>query len=189
MAAGGQGAPLVPFFDYHFFAVPGRTRIILNIGGIANLTAVNGDLGPQAAIAFDTGPGNIVLDGLVRLFSQGTENFDRDGLIASAGRVRPDLLSWALDHPYFRLPPPKSTGREEFGEDFLARFVRHGKRAGASYPDLVATAAALTASSIAGAPANIWGDCRPSTKLSPAAAARGIHIFWAGSAMNWARPS
>ena len=161
MAAGGQGAPLVPFFDYHFYAAPGRTRIILNIGGIANLTAVNADLGPEATIAFDTGPGNMVLDGLVRRFSQRTESFDRDGLIASTGRVRADLLAWALEHPYFRLPPPKSTGREEFGEDFLARFVRYGEKTGASYPDLVATAAALTASSIAGAARKHLGGLPP----------------------------
>lgn len=165
MAAGGQGAPLVPFFDYHFFARPGRTRLILNIGGIANLTAVNGDLGPGAVVAFDTGPGNIVLDGLIQRFTHGAQRFDRDGLIAAAGTIQEELLAWALDHPFFRLSPPKSTGREEFGADFLAEFVRRGRGSGASLPDLAATAAALTAVSIADAARAFIPGCPPADEV------------------------
>lgn len=160
MAAGGQGAPLVPYFDYAFFAEPGRTRVLLNIGGIANLTAVNGSCGPEMVVAYDTGPGNMVLDGLVRRYTGGALAYDRDGAIGSAGRINGVLLSWALGHPYFALAPPKTTGREEFGQAYLEAFIDAGQKAGASWPDLIATAAALTAETAGAA-------CRAPAGLPP----------------------
>ncbi len=117
MALGGQGAPLVPYIDHLLFQSEEEDRVLLNIGGIANLTLLprGGEL--HDAVAFDTGPGNMLVDALMRKF-YGRE-FDEDGLVASSGTVNGDLLSWMLRHPFFRLRPPKSTGRESFGEDYL----------------------------------------------------------------------
>jgi anhydro-N-acetylmuramic acid kinase len=116
IAAGGQGAPLVPFFDDFIFGGTPRTRALLNVGGIANVTLVGGGRPP---VAFDTGPGNGLIDAAVRALTRGRESFDRDGRRARAGRIDVPLLSRLLDHPYFRKRPPKSTGREIFGGKFL----------------------------------------------------------------------
>src|SRR5262245_35338205 len=118
VAAGGEGAPLVPLVDWLLFRLAGRTRACLNIGGIANATVL-----PPAAAgvhAFDLGPGNMPLDIVVQAWTRGAETFDRDGVRATRGRIDPDLLARLLAHPYFALPPPKSTGREAFGAPFVA---------------------------------------------------------------------
>jgi len=139
IAAGGQGAPLVPFVDCLLFGGSRRTRIALNIGGIANITVI------PAGIAFDTGPGNMVIDALVREHTGGRQNFDRGGRIAARGRVHRALLDQLLADPYYRREPPKSAGREQYGAEFVARLIGTGL----PLPDLIATATVLTAATIA----------------------------------------
>src|SRR5581483_3141762 len=144
MAAGGKGAPLVPFLDYLLFRHRTRGRIVQNLGGIGNLSAIPAGARPQDVTAFDTGPGNMVIDAVTeRLFHQ---PFDRDGRIAARGRILEDALRWALARPFFRRPPPRTAGREEFGREFVAAFLRRCR--GARRQDVVATATALTARSV-----------------------------------------
>jgi anhydro-N-acetylmuramic acid kinase len=147
MAAGGKGAPLVPFLDYLLYRDQQVGRIVQNIGGIANLTAIPAGASPEQVTAFDTGPGNMVIDGVTdRLFGQ---PYDRDGRIAASGGVLEPVVAEVLRLPFFRRKPPKTAGREEFGREFAQRF---GKRCGrASKADVVTTATALTARSIADA--------------------------------------
>ncbi|HMK31103.1 MAG TPA: anhydro-N-acetylmuramic acid kinase [Terriglobales bacterium] len=145
MAAGGKGAPLVPFLDYILYRHRRRGRILQNIGGIANLTAIPRHATPEEVIAFDTGPGNMVIDSVTdRLFGKA---FDRNGRIASKGRVLERVVDEVLARPYFRRRPPKTAGREEFGREFASMFVKLCGRA--AKEDVVATATALTAESIA----------------------------------------
>lgn len=142
IAAGGEGAPLVPYVDALLFRHPRRTRIALNIGGIANITVVP----PRGAvIAFDTGPGNMVIDALARSHSNGKLPYDRGGRLAASGRVNRALLRRLLAHPYYRRRPPKSAGREQYGVEFVAAL----QQSGLPMLDLVATATALTAATIA----------------------------------------
>jgi anhydro-N-acetylmuramic acid kinase len=117
VAAGGEGAPLVPLVDWLLFRTPGRTRACLNIGGIANVTVLGDRL--EEVQAFDLGPGNMPLDALVTIWTDGVETFDRDGRRAAAGRVDAGLVRELLAHPYFAMRPPKSTGREAFGAEFV----------------------------------------------------------------------
>jgi anhydro-N-acetylmuramic acid kinase len=139
VAAGGQGAPLVPYLDWALFRKPGVTRALQNLGGIGNVSVVGDRL--EDTIAFDTGPGNMVLDGLARLTTQGRLQCDLDGTLSRQGRVMPELLAELLAHPFLALPPPRSAGREGFGDALVARlWERHGSR---PY-DLMATAAAFT---------------------------------------------
>jgi anhydro-N-acetylmuramic acid kinase len=138
IAAGGQGAPLVPFVDYLLFRHRTRTRIALNIGGIANITAIPAGAPAEKVVAFDTGPGNMAIDALA-------PPYDRGGKIAARGRVNAALLRELMRDPYYRRKPPKSAGREQYG----AAFVERLRRAGLPLEDLVATATVLTAATIA----------------------------------------
>ncbi len=147
MAAGGKGAPLVPFLDYLLYRNARVCRIAQNIGGIANLTAIPTDASLRQVMAFDTGPGNMVIDAVMEeLFRK---RYDRDGKVAATGRVLDGVISQLLRAHFFRQKPPRTAGREEFGREYVSRFLQlcHG----ASKPDLVATATALTARSIADA--------------------------------------
>ncbi|MCI0355723.1 MAG: anhydro-N-acetylmuramic acid kinase [Acidobacteria bacterium] len=144
VAVGGKGAPLVPFLDYLVYRHKRIGRILQNIGGIANLTAIPAAAAPDKVVAFDTGPGNMVMDALMeRLFRQ---PYDRDGRVAAQGKVREDALTKLLQHPFFAQKPPKTAGREEFGREFVAGVLRLCR--GARKEDVVATATALTARSI-----------------------------------------
>jgi anhydro-N-acetylmuramic acid kinase len=144
MAAGGQGAPLVPFLDSLLFRDPKIGRIVQNVGGIANLTAIPAGAGAGRILAFDTGPGNMVIDAVTEaLFGR---PFDRDGEIAAEGLVLKPVLEQVLKRKFFRAKPPKTTGREEFGREFVRDFLR--QCAGFRKEDVVATATALTARSI-----------------------------------------
>ena len=145
MAAGGKGAPLVPYVDYLLFRHPKRGRVALNIGGIANITAIPPGAGPERVVAFDTGPGNMVIDALVTELTRGRQHLDRDGRIAASGRIDRGLLDRLLADPYYRRRPPKTAGREQFGEDFIATL----KKTGLPLRDLIASATALTAATIA----------------------------------------
>jgi anhydro-N-acetylmuramic acid kinase len=147
MLAGGQGAPLVPLLDYVLFADAKRGRVLQNIGGIANLTAIPAGAGADAVLAFDTGPGNMVIDWLAQELFQ--KKFDRNGGLAARGTVLTDVLAEALGNPYFKMKPPRTAGREQFGSAYAAEFLvecqRHSKRP----EDALATATALTAETIA----------------------------------------
>jgi anhydro-N-acetylmuramic acid kinase len=147
MVAGGQGAPLVPLLDYIQFADAKRARILQNIGGIGNLTLIPPASGIDKLLAFDTGPGNMVIDALMQqLFNK---PYDRGGKIASQGRIlEPALAAW-LKHPFFSAKPPKSAGREEFGAAFAEKFLRACQKSGSTNEDVIATATALTTESIA----------------------------------------
>ena len=142
IAAGGQGAPLVPYVDYLLFRHPKRARIALNIGGIANITVIPAGAAPGDVVAFDTGPGNMVIDALAREMGWPC---DRGGKIAASGRVDRALLDDLLADPYYRRAPPKSAGREQYGAAFVARL----KSSGLPMPDLIATATVLTAATVA----------------------------------------
>lgn len=149
LAAGGQGAPLVPYVDYLLFHHPTITRAIQNIGGIGNVTYLPAGQPLTQVLAFDTGPGNMIIDALVSLITDGRERFDRDGRMAAAGRVSDNLLTQLMQHDYLLLPPPKSTGRELFGEQFAKELLQRAQGLGVTGADLVATATAFTAASIA----------------------------------------
>jgi anhydro-N-acetylmuramic acid kinase len=144
-AAGGQGAPLVPYLDYLLFRHPRRKRIALNIGGIANITVIPAGARPEDVVAFDTGPGNMVIDALTHEFTRGKQNYDRNGKIAASGAVDKGLLKELLRDSYYRKKAPKSAGREQYGAEFIGRL----KRSGRPLPELIATATVLTASTIA----------------------------------------
>jgi anhydro-N-acetylmuramic acid kinase len=147
MAAGGKGAPLVPFVDYLLYRDQRVNRIAQNIGGIANLTAIPAGASLGQVLAFDTGPGNMVIDAVMEeLFGK---RFDRDGNIAASGRVLDGVIARLVRAPFFRQKPPRTAGREEFGREYVSRFLQACR--GASNPDVVATATALTAQSIADA--------------------------------------
>lgn len=145
MAVGGQGAPLVPYADWLLFHRDDRTIACLNIGGIVNITVV-----PPAfedIAAFDIGPGNMVIDGAVRLLTGGNEQMDEDGRHAAQGVVVDEFLDFLLDHPYFTQAPPKSTGREEFGPDVYLRDALSNRR-DHSFDDLIATVTTAVAYSV-----------------------------------------
>jgi anhydro-N-acetylmuramic acid kinase len=147
MLAGGQGAPLVPLLDYVLFAHARRGRVLQNIGGIANLTAIPPGAGVDRVIAFDTGPGNMVIDALAgELFGK---KFDRGGRFAASGAVIAPALNCALRNPYFRLKPPRTAGREQFGSAYAAEFLKECRRHSNRPEDALATATALTAETIA----------------------------------------
>ena len=144
MAVGGKGAPLVPFLDYLWFRDSKIGRVVQNIGGIANLTALAAGARSEKVVAFDTGPGNMVIDTVTQeLFGQA---FDRNGRIADSGVVIESVISRILRRGFFRAEPPKTAGREEFGREFVGEFLRMCRRA--RKQDVVATATALTARSI-----------------------------------------
>ncbi len=141
----GKGAPLVPFLDYLLYRSQRIGRIVQNIGGIANLTAIPAAAPAQSVLAFDTGPGNMVMDAVTdRLFGK---PYDRDGRIAASGVVLDHVVAEVLRAPFFLRKPPKTAGREEFGREFVRHFMKRCGRAGKQ--DVVATATALTARSIA----------------------------------------
>ncbi|HVW07139.1 MAG TPA: anhydro-N-acetylmuramic acid kinase [Bryobacteraceae bacterium] len=145
IAAGGQGAPLVPLVDYLLFRSATRSRVALNIGGIANITVLPKNAKPEQVIAFDTGPGNMVIDQLISLLSKGRQTFDRNGRIAAENHCDSALLNKLLRHPYYRVHPPKTAGREQYGHEFIETLLS----AGLPVPDLVATATVFTAATIA----------------------------------------
>jgi len=149
MAAGGQGAPLVPFADWALFTSGREDRAVQNIGGIANVTFLPRSATLDQVRAFDTGPGNMVIDGVVHQLTCGDRSIDRSGEWAAAGRINVGLLNRLLRHPYFQRELPKTTGREEFGAHFVRRVLQLGAKLRVSDADMVATVTALTAESIA----------------------------------------
>lgn len=146
MVAGGQGAPLVPLLDFVLYRSETRGRVLQNLGGIGNLTALAPRAQASQALAFDTGPANMVIDQLMqRLYGK---QFDRGGAAARSGRVLRSVVDAALRERFFHRSPPKSAGREQFGPEFTGRFLSACRKAGGGDADAVATATALTASSV-----------------------------------------
>ena len=148
MALGGNGAPLVPFADYALYRHPKLGRVSLNIGGIANITVIPANAKPSQVFAFDTGPGNMLIDALVSHFTRGSQRFDKDGALAKRGWTRPALMYELMREPYFNLQPPKSTGREYFGAAYVKKLLALGKKHHAKPADLIGAATYFTALSI-----------------------------------------
>ncbi len=148
IAAGGQGAPLVPYADYLLYRDPTRGRVALNLGGIANITVIPAAAKPADVFAFDTGPANMVIDALVAHFTKGRQRLDKNAQLATRGRSMPAILDELLRDPYLRLSPPKSTGREYFGRAYTDRLLALGRRHHASPNDLIRAATIFTALSI-----------------------------------------
>ena len=145
IAAGGRGAPLVPFVDYLLYRDKKLGRVALNIGGIGNITAIPPAAAPEDVIAFDTGPGNMVIDQLVTLHTKGRAAFDRGGAIAARGTVHRELIGRWLTNAFYREKPPKTAGREQYGREFISELTATGL----SSEDLIATATAFTPATVA----------------------------------------
>lgn len=151
MAAGGQGAPLTPYVHYVLLRDRKRSRLVVNLGGIGNVTYLPAGKGLEAVLAFDTGPGNMVMDGLVRRLTKDRETMDRNGRLAAKGKVAVGLLAKLLAHPYFKRNPPKSTGREEFGDRFVEQILAAQKTHRLKAADVLATCSLFTAITIGSA--------------------------------------
>ncbi len=147
MAAGGQGAPLVPLVDYLLLRHKELGSVALNIGGIANVTVIPAGAASQEVFGFDTGPGNMLIDGLVRHLTRARRTYDKSGKWAAKGKLLEPLLNRILRLPFFHQPPPKSAGREQFGSTFLSRYFLSQRKAQPA--DLICTATELSARSIA----------------------------------------
>ncbi len=149
MAVGGQGAPLIPYFDYLVFQSNQKNRVILNIGGISNFTVLKRNCSRNSVIAYDTGPGNMVINSLMKnLFDK---EFDESGKIALSGKVSNQLLENLKKHPYFEKSIPKSTGREKFGDVFVSEILKKAGKLRLTKEDIIATVTELTSWSIADA--------------------------------------
>lgn len=147
VAAGGQGAPLTSFVDGLLLRHPTKTRAIQNIGGIGNVSILNA--GDDSILAFDTGPGNVLMDSAVSLLTDGAQVYDHDGQLAKCGTIDEAWLNELMQHPYYQRKPPKTTGRELFSPALAANYVQQGRERGLSDTDIIATLTALTARSIA----------------------------------------
>jgi anhydro-N-acetylmuramic acid kinase len=169
LAAGGQGAPLVPMLDYCMFRSAKVSRVLQNLGGIGNLTAIPAEAGADAVMAFDTGPGNMVIDACMRRLYE--REFDKGGAVARLGKVLKDVVKKILQEEYFSALPPKSCGREQFGEAFVSRFISTCRKAGGREQrdeDVIATATALTAASVVDAYRRfVWAHVGQAAPLSP----------------------
>ena len=148
MAAGGEGAPLVPYFDWLVFRHPERSRVLQNIGGIANMTVLPAGCGLEDVYAFDNGPGNMIIDYMANTLTAGRLHYDEDGAMAGAGKVSSELLGQLMEHPFILRRPPKTSGREEFGAQFAHDLIFRWRRLGLTDEDMVATATAFTAEAI-----------------------------------------
>lgn len=151
MAVGGQGAPLVPYFDWVVLGSDVESRAVLNLGGIANITYLPAGGGLDAVIAFDTGPANMLIDGLTAHYSGADKLCDRDGALAAQGRWAPKLGDELLRNPYFCQEPPKTTGRESFGQDLVRHIAEQAEKQRLSQADVLATVTDLTARTVADA--------------------------------------
>jgi len=149
VAAGGEGAPLIPYFDFKLLQSDSSNRAAVNLGGIANVTHLPAGGSIEDVLAFDTGPANMVLDQLVRDLTDGKKEFDEGGKIAGRGTVHEELLSRLMEHPFIEKQPPKTTGRKHFGKYFARKVLDKGKKLGLRDEDLLATATAFSAESLA----------------------------------------
>ncbi len=151
LATGGQGAPLTPYAHFILLRDKKKSRLAVNLGGISNVTYLPAGKGLEAIAAFDTGPGNMVMDGLVQRLTKGKETMDRSGKLAARGKVAVGLLATLLAHPYLKRQPPKSTGREEFGEALVEKIIAVQKTHRLKAEDVLATCSLFTAITIGSA--------------------------------------
>jgi anhydro-N-acetylmuramic acid kinase len=149
MAAGGQGAPLVPYTEYMIYRDKNKNIALQNIGGISNVTVIPANCSMDEVFAFDNGPGNMVIDEVVKRITNENQNYDKDGQMAGRGTINGMLLDYLMNDKYFRLPLPKTTGREYFGSAYVDRLMNRARELHIEREDLVATVTALTAKSIA----------------------------------------
>jgi len=149
MAAGGVGAPLLPYLHHLLFGDPDADRIVVNIGGIANITVLPRGKSIGKVFAFDTGPGNAITDGLMREYTGGASAFDRDGNLARSGHLHPGLQEYLLSHPFLAQPPPKAAERDQFGERYLKNVWEKAEEMNISFEDLIRTVSGFVAESIA----------------------------------------
>jgi anhydro-N-acetylmuramic acid kinase len=149
MAVGGQGAPFAPYGDLILFRHPQRGRLLQNIGGIGNCSALPAGADPADVLAFDTGPGNMIMDAVAHMLSEGQLSYDDSGKWAARGNPDQVLLGEMMEHPYFHMEPPKSTGREVFGHNYAVSFLEQARLRKLSDEDVMATATAFTARTIA----------------------------------------
>jgi anhydro-N-acetylmuramic acid kinase len=177
LAAGGQAAPLVPMLDFCQYRSKTRNRVLLNLGGIANLTAIAADAKLDDLLAFDTGPANMVIDAVMQASFR--KPFDRAGKVAGRGRILTPVVAETLRLPYFVAAPPKSCGREQFGAVFASEFMDRCIAAGGNEQDAVATATEVTAATILDAYGrSCWphlGQLAPLAKTEVIAAGGGVH--------------
>ena len=150
MAAGGEGAPLTPYPHYLLFRHPERCRVIVNLGGISNITMLPPGASLAEVVAFDAGPGNVLIDGVVRRISEGALEYDVDGAWAASGKVNQTLLKRLLGLPFFRRPPPRSAGQEEFGPRLVDEIVTEANREGIAPIDLAATVSTFSVEAVVG---------------------------------------
>ncbi|MGQ9690916.1 MAG: anhydro-N-acetylmuramic acid kinase [Thermoproteota archaeon] len=148
MAAGGEGAPLTPYLDFILHRHPKFNRVLQNIGGIANLTFLPANASRSDVIAFDTGPGNMIIDSLMRYYTNGKLNYDDEGRVAAQGSVDEHLLKELLADPYFKKKPPKTTGRELFGKKYTEKIIGYAKKRGLAFKDVISTTTAFTIETI-----------------------------------------
>ena len=151
MAAGGLGAPLVPYTEFLLYRSETECVALQNIGGIGNISFLPAGCGLNDVLAFDTGPGNMVIDALTAQLTGGAQSYDDGGRLAAAGRVSPELLGYMLDDGYLRRCPPKTTGREAYGPDYVARLLHRAEELSVPLGDALATATRFTAECIAAA--------------------------------------
>jgi anhydro-N-acetylmuramic acid kinase len=149
IAAGGEGAPLSPYLDFTLHRSHEKNRVFQNLGGIANLTYLPKNCELNNVIAFDTGPGNMIIDAAVKHFSKGEQSYDKNGRHALRGKRNETFLNKLLKHPYFSRTPPKTTGREEFGEAYTKNIIRDAETIDLNSDDLIATVSSLTIELIA----------------------------------------
>ncbi|MFQ5598634.1 MAG: anhydro-N-acetylmuramic acid kinase [Nitrospiria bacterium] len=148
IAAGGEGAPLTPYLHHHLFKHPRKTRAILNLGGISNVTYLQAGASLNQTIAFDIGPGNMLIDGLVTVLTRSRKRFDQNGRMARQGKTHPKLYAELMRHPFLKKPPPKSTGRETFGLRLADRVLKKSKSLRLGPEDIIATASAFTVGAV-----------------------------------------
>ncbi len=191
IALGGQGAPLVPYVDFLLYRDAKRGRVSLNLGGIGNVTVLPRGARPEQVLAFDTGPGNMLIDALVQRFTRGRQRYDKDARMAMSGRSIPALVDELMRDPYLRLAPPKSTGREYYGRAYVEKVRAAGRRHGAKPADLVRAVTIFTALSVVDALHRFvlpktkidelivsgGGACNPLVLGQIAAALPGIAVF------------
>ncbi len=178
VAVGGSGAPLAPLFDFLMLRSNKFNRAVLNIGGIANITVLPRNCSINQVVAFDTGPGNMLIDRLMQKFYH--QPFDKSGETASEGKILPSLLTWLIQHPYFQIKPPKSTGREMFGESFAKEIQTKTRKA--DNKDIITTITEFTALSIY---ESYLKFIRPKTKIQELiVSGGGVHNFYVMNALK-----